>query len=124
MRVMSALVLTLALFSCMTANSAATDIRDRDWTHTSSSNATIRFGSDGRMSANTGCNSASADYTLTGDALSIGMMAMTKRACVDPGRNEFESDYVEALSKVKRYRVTSGQLELLDAGGNVLARFR
>jgi heat shock protein HslJ len=129
-----ALTFTLLLAGCMTAG-AATDqeFRDRDWTLTwvdgassipSEGAPTIRFGTDGRMAGSTGCNSASADYTTSGDNLRIGMMITTKRACVDPERNRLESVYVDALNAVRRYRITNGQFELLDESGTVVARYR
>jgi heat shock protein HslJ len=122
------------LFVLACSSSAGFDaVRDREWTLTSVENfaslpagdpPTLRFGSDGRMSANTGCNSGGADYTVSGDRLDIGAMVTTKRACIEQRRNELESAFVGAVQKTRSYRVANGALELLDTSGDVVARFR
>ncbi|HEX7832461.1 MAG TPA: META domain-containing protein, partial [Thermoanaerobaculia bacterium] len=73
---------------------------------------------------NTGCNSASADFTVNGDRLTIGMMITTKRACVERSRNELERTYIEALTATRRFRIVKNELELLNESGSVVARFR
>jgi heat shock protein HslJ len=83
----------------------------------------IRFGSDGRLGGNTGCNSAGAAYAVEGDRLTISSMFTTKRACADPAGNEIERKFVAALERTRRFRIAGGELELLDDGGTVLARF-
>ena len=83
----------------------------------------IRFGSDGRLGGNTGCNSAGAAYAVEGDRLTISSMFTTKRACADPVGNEIERKYIAALERTRRFRIAGGELELLDEGGAVLARF-
>lgn len=83
----------------------------------------IRFGSDGRLGGNTGCNSAGAAYAVEGDRLTISSMFTTKRACADPAGNEIERLYIAALERTRRFRIAGGELELLDDRGAVLARF-
>lgn len=85
---------------------------------------TLTFGTDGRLTGNTGCNSASAAYTATGDQLSIDALITTRRACVDPAGNQLESAYVRAVEAARSYRIAGGELQLLDSGGAVVARFR
>ena len=134
MRLMILLMLsTLAIGGCTTS---ATDgaLRDRDWQLVSTGDfpsipsgvatPTIRFGSDGRLGGNTGCNSAGAAYTLAGDRLTTEAIIATKRACLNPEGNRLERAYLQAVESARRYRVTNGLLELLDEGGNVVARFR
>ena len=72
----------------------------------------------------TGCNSAGANYTAEGDRLTIDAMITTKRACIEAAGNELERAYVSAMERTRRFRIVNGQLELLDDGGTVLARFR
>jgi heat shock protein HslJ len=84
---------------------------------------TIRFGSEGRISGNTGCNSAGAAYSVEGDALTIQPMMMTRRACLNPQGNELERAYVSAMERTRRFRISNDELELLDGTDRVLARF-
>lgn len=85
---------------------------------------TLTFGTDGRLSGNTGCNSASASYTVEGDRLSISALITTKRACIESAGQELEQAYVRAIEATRRYRIEGGELQLLDDGGTVLARLR
>lgn len=116
-----------------TTSGAVEDLRDRDWSlvwiegfstmPSGVATPTARFGADGRFGGNTGCNSAGANYTAEGDRLTIETMITTKRACVEPAGNELERAYVSAMERTRRFRIVNGQLELLDDGGIVLARF-
>lgn len=127
------LTLSLALSTCTTT--ATTDaLVDREWTlvtidgfptlPSGVATPTIRFGADGRLSGNTACNSASAAYTVEGDRLTIEALISTKRACVDPRGNELEVAYVRAVEATRTYRIANGELELIDASGRTVARFR
>lgn len=132
----SALVFAVALAAaggCMTG-AGRNNLVDREWKLAwvegfdampgNVATPTIRFGSDGRLGGNTGCNSAGAAYTVTGDALAIEALISTKRACVDPQGNALERAYLDAIEKTTRYRIADGRLELLDGDGSVVARFR
>ncbi len=44
---------------------------------------TLTFGTDGRVSGNTGCNSFSGTYTQSGGNVTFGALAMTQALCVD-----------------------------------------
>jgi heat shock protein HslJ len=126
------LLVTLIFLAC--ASASTSELSDREWRMESVegfttmpagvATPTVRFGTDGRFSGNTGCNSAGATYTAKGDQLNIGMMTMTKRACLDPEGNRLEHAYAEAIGKTRRFRIADGQLELLSAEGAALARFR
>jgi heat shock protein HslJ len=127
----SMLTLTLVLGAC--ATSQMTALQDREWRlvwverfdtmPAGAATPTIRFDPDGRMSGNTGCNSAGGSYAVGGDALRIENIVSTKRACAEPAGNELEAAYLSALERTRRFRIADRQLELLDAGGNVVARF-
>ena len=133
MRLMTLLlILTTTLGCAMSATNE--EFRDRDWTlvwvegfdtlPSGVSTPTLRFGSDGRLGGNTGCNSAGANFTAEGDRLDIDAVISTKRACLDPEGNRLESAYMKAIDGTREYRITNGQLELLGEGDKVLARFR
>jgi heat shock protein HslJ len=123
---------SLAVQGCITAADVA-ELRDRQWNLTwieafpslpsGVATPTIRFGSDGRAGGNTGCNSAGGGYTMDGDALTIGALMSTKRACLNPEGNQLERAYFNALERTRRFRITKNELELLDENGSVLARF-
>jgi heat shock protein HslJ len=68
-----------------------------------------------------GCNRLAGNYELKGDRLSLGKLISTLMAC-DEGM-ETESGFLGALRRVNRWRIAGPELELLDAGGNVVARF-
>jgi len=128
-----ALAATLLIFGC-TTGAASGDLTGRDWTLTwvdgfaampaGVATPTIRFGTDGRLGGNTGCNSAGAAYTVDGDRLTIDMLITTKRACVEERGNQLEQAYVRAVVATRRYRIDGGELQLLDESGTVVARFR
>jgi len=77
----------------------------------------------GRVSGYSGCNRFSGTYRRDPDGgshLFMGALAGTRMACVGP---DVETPYLEALGRVQGYRITGQHLELLDAGGAVVARF-
>lgn len=133
LKILTLPVLLVALASCTTSGSVEA-LRDRDWSLVwiegfdtlpgGITTPTARFGSDGRFGGNTGCNSAGANYTASGDRLTLEAMISTKRACLDPAGNALESAYVRAFERTRRFRIVNDQLELLDDSGNVLARWR
>ena len=125
-------LLTLLFLMNACTSTPTTEIRDREWklasvgsisSMPSGAPPTLRFEADGRVSANTGCNSAGGAYTIDGDRLTIANVFSTKRACVDQARNELEAAYLDALRRTSSFRIVDGQLELLGADGAVLARF-
>lgn len=134
MRFAIALSILLALAGCTTSK-ANEDLVGRTWTLETISGAgalpsdvatpTLRFAPDGHLSGNTGCNNGGASYRLEGkDGIVIEPMITTKRACANPEGNALERAYVGAIGKTKSFRVAADRLELLDASGSVLARFR
>jgi heat shock protein HslJ len=75
------------------------------------------------VSGYSGCNRFSNSYQRASDvseSIRFGAMAGTRMACVGP---DLETPYLEALGRVQSYRITGQHLELLDAGGAVVARF-
>jgi heat shock protein HslJ len=82
----------------------------------------IFLSAENRITGSDGCNRMSGTYTLDGEKLTFGPMAGTRMACADVG--EQAQTFNEALTKVASYTVHSDQLELRDASGLVIARFK
>ncbi len=82
----------------------------------------ITFNAENRVSGSDGCNRLMGSYLLDGDKLTLEEMAGTKMACAE-GAEQTQA-FNEALAKVASYSVHSDQLELRDATGLVLARFK
>jgi len=79
-------------------------------------------GSESRAAGFAGCNQITGGYTLEGDQLSFGQMAMTRRACADG--MELERDFAKALQETKSYRIEDDTLSLRDENGTVVAALR
>jgi heat shock protein HslJ len=77
----------------------------------------------GRMSGSGGCNRVAGDYKLSGDQLTFGeTMVITAIHC--PSRlTEMENTFLEALPRVKHWKIEGQQLILLDTEAKQLARF-
>jgi heat shock protein HslJ len=76
---------------------------------------------DARASGFAGCNQFTGRYELSGDALRLGPLAMTRMAC--PDSMDLEQRYSSALEATRTYRIKGSQLELL-AGDRVVAVFQ
>jgi len=79
-------------------------------------------GAEPRVSGFAGCNQISGGYTLAGDQLSFGQMAMTKRAC--PEGMELEREFAKALEETKSCEVSDDVLQLRDEDGAVIAELK
>jgi heat shock protein HslJ len=72
------------------------------------------------VSGNGGCNTFTGSYALSGsDAITIGPLASTLRACADPAVDAQEQQYLAALGLAKTYRVTGNQVTLFRDGGTI-----
>jgi heat shock protein HslJ len=74
-----------------------------------------------RAGGSGGCNRFGGSYELGGDRLRLGSMTATLMACAEG--METEKAFLDMLGRVRRWKVTGKELELLDAAGNVVARF-
>ena len=57
----------------------------------------VRFGSDGQIDLNTGCNGGLGEYTVDGDSLSVTMTAYTDAFCDDENAQAAESMIVSVF---------------------------
>jgi putative lipoprotein len=74
--------------------------------------ATLVFDDDGRVSGMATCNRFSGPVTLTGSAITFGMLVSTKRACLNEAANEQEQKYMTALNGSERYELAGTMLTL------------
>lgn len=82
----------------------------------------LQFDAGGqRMSGSGGCNAISGSYRRSGNALRIGPVASTRRACAAPGFNALESRFMAVLEATASYQVRGAQLTLLDTRSMPLA---
>jgi heat shock protein HslJ len=75
-----------------------------------------------RVSGSTGCNQMMGSYELSGNHLTFGQLASTLMACAKG--MDTEKAFQDALAKVSTWKITGSHLELLDASGHLLARFK
>lgn len=87
------------------------------------SRASLKFDEAGRVAGMSSCNSYSAAYTLTGEALTIGRAAATLRACAPALMNQ-ERKFFDVLGAVSSFEIDeTGALILKSSdGGTILAR--
>ncbi|MBX3606914.1 MAG: META domain-containing protein [Piscinibacter sp.] len=84
--------------------------------------ARLVFEPDGRLGGHTSCNVLTAAYTLAGDRLAIGPVAITRRTCPELQREQ-EDRVLTALELAATARVRDdGILELRDADGRGVLR--
>ncbi len=83
---------------------------------------TAEFSEDGTLSGNAGCNTYNGTYEVSGDSLTIGPLATTKKAC-EPDVTEQEANYLAALGRVTTYTIRGDQLELRDDAGALQAGY-
>ena len=77
----------------------------------------------GNLTGNAGCNTFSATYTVTGDAIEIGPVMSTKMACEEP-MSTVEAAYVAALDAANKIAILDdGKLQLWDDGGKTTLAF-
>jgi heat shock protein HslJ len=77
------------------------------------SRLTLTFGEDGRVSGSTNCNGFRGTYTVDGAKLTLGALAMTRRACLAEALSRQEQKYTSALESELSWTITDdGALEL------------
>jgi heat shock protein HslJ len=76
----------------------------------------ILFGSDGTLTASLGCNTGSAQFTVSGDTITIGAMATTRMACFGEAA-ELEKHMLAALTGVVQFAIDGDALTLTAESG-------
>ena len=86
---------------------------------------TATFGADGQVSGFGGCNNYAATYTTGADnAIQIGPIMATQKACSDPANvMEQESQYLAALQSAVVYQVQGQTLEMQNSDGQMAVQF-
>jgi len=110
----------LAVAACQGADSAASDPLDgtswvlmayRKTRPISGTTITATF-EDGQVRGSAGCNSYSGSYQISGDTITVGAVAITEMACLEPeGVMEQELLFVEFLTDAQTFRLADGQLQ-------------
>jgi heat shock protein HslJ len=84
---------------------------------------TAEFTED-QISGSTGCNHYFGAYEVRDSDLTLGAVAATEMACLEPeGVMDQEQAFLAALASVASYRLDGVGLELLDGAGNVVLAF-
>lgn len=74
---------------------------------------TLKFGEDGRISGNAGCNDYFGDYELEGGLISVRALGATEKYCLAPeGVMDLEQAYFTLLNNSTRYSIDQGELIL------------
>ncbi len=85
---------------------------------------TARFGADGTISGDAGCNTFLGPWKQDGDAIAIGPLASPKMACVDEALTRQETAYLAALERSTSWTSDApGGLTLHAANGDVTVVF-
>lgn len=77
--------------------------------------ATLRFGADGRVAIQTGCNEGGATFTVADGTLRLGDIITTKRACVGAG-TAVEEAVLAVLGQATAVGIDASSLELRSGG--------
>lgn len=74
----------------------------------------IKFGADGKVSGNTGCNLLVGGWTLQGDKLDLSQLGSTRRMC-GPELMKMEDAFLSNLGKTVYVETEGDKVRLLDA---------
>jgi len=78
----------------------------------------LNFGTDRQVSGNAGCNTYSGGYQASGNALKVGPLVSTQKACATPaGVMEQEQQYLAALQNSATFEIAGDTLTIRDASG-------
>jgi heat shock protein HslJ len=85
---------------------------------------TLRFGQDGTLSGNAGCNNFSGTYKIKGNQLQIGQVGATKMACMDEKKTQYESVFFKHLQKTPlTIEDTPNNVTLRESNGSIVMVF-
>jgi heat shock protein HslJ len=87
-------------------------------------NLTAKFGQDGLLNGNGGCNTYSGNYETSGANITIGPLASTRKACAEPaGVMEQESQFLAAMQSAATYQIDGNILKLFGTQGETVVTF-
>lgn len=79
---------------------------------------------DGQLTGYTGCNQYFGAYeTAEGGSLTLSEIGSTKRACLDDGTGQRESEFIKALADVTSYTIQRNVLTLWNKDGAMVMAF-
>ncbi|MFN8621557.1 MAG: META domain-containing protein [Chloroflexota bacterium] len=81
---------------------------------------TLQVDPDEQASGTAACNRYAGSATIDGPRLTFSPMAVTEMACPEP-RMTLEAAWLQVLAATAGWRLDAGRLQLVDAGGSVLA---
>ena len=84
---------------------------------------TVTFAADGRFYGSTSCNRFNSSYSLDGNTLEVGILAVTKRAC-DPGLMQQERRFLDAITLIENASLEQGGFLVLSGNGQRLVAVR
>ena len=85
---------------------------------------TASFGKGGNLTGNAGCNDYNGTYTVSGNQITIGPLASTRKMCNDPaGVMDQDAQYLAALGTAATYKIEDMALELRTKDGSLVADF-
>ena len=83
--------------------------------------ANFLFGENGQVTGSASCNSFTGSYEMSGDSLKFGLLATTRRACIE-ALDEQEQRFLATVPSVAQWAIEYGLLVLSDAKGQELLR--
>jgi heat shock protein HslJ len=78
---------------------------------------------NGQVKGSGGCNNYWGDYTVNGDAITIGLITKNQMYCFPDEINGQEEDYLAALQSATGYDISGSNLKMTNAGGDVVLIF-
>lgn len=82
----------------------------------------VRFGDDGKLVGNGGCNNFFGGYAEAGETIAIGPLGATRMDCGDAVR-DVEQGLFKALARARRFQRDGTRLRLIDCAGTPVAEF-
>ena len=82
----------------------------------------IQFDVDGSIKGHSGCNRFFGSLQKSESGIEVSPLGSTRMACPEPVMNR-ETAFLDAVQKMKDFRIGDSEMSLLDEDGNVLASF-
>lgn len=84
---------------------------------------TASFAAEGTVSGSGGCKVFSGPFTANGGTVTVGPLAATQRACLEPDVMDQEQRLLAALESAATYSIEGPQLEMRTAKDAIAVRF-